>query len=126
MGTHLPIKTPSHRTHIHTMGMGFAKALEKIMGKQEMRIPMVGLDCAGKTTILYKLKLGEIVTTIPTIGFNVETVHYNNTNFTVWDVGGQDKIRPLWRHYFQNTQGLIFVVDSNDQERIAEAAAELK
>ena len=61
----------------------------------------VGLDAAGKTTILYKLKLGEIVTTIPTIGFNVETVEYKNISFTVWDVGGQDKIRPLWRHYFQ-------------------------
>jgi len=86
---------------------------------------MVGLDAAGKTTILYKLKLGEIVTTIPTIGFNVETVEYKNINFTVWDVGGQDKIRPLWRHYFQNTQGLIFVVDSNDRERVNEAAEEL-
>jgi len=95
----------------------------------------VGLDAAGKTTILYKFKLGEIVTTIPTIGkyswineikshqvrvnswafiitgiifffsgFNVETVEYKNICFTVWDVGGQDKIRPLWRHYFQNTQ----------------------
>ena len=54
-------------------------------------------------------------------GFNVETVEYKNISFTVWDVGGQDKIRPLWRHYFQNTQGLIFVVDSNDRERIGEA-----
>ena len=88
-------------------------------------IAQVGLDAAGKTTILYKLKLGEIVTTIPTIGFNVETVEYKNISFTVWDVGGQDKIRPLWRHYFQNTQGLIFVVDSNDRERIAEARDEL-
>lgn len=86
----------------------------------------VGLDAAGKTTILYKLKLGEIVTTIPTIGFNVETVEYKNICFTVWDVGGQDKIRPLWRHYFQNTQGFIFVVDSNDRERIAEAHKELQ
>eukprot|EP00058_Branchiostoma_floridae_P028097 XP_002613588.1 hypothetical protein BRAFLDRAFT_127091 [Branchiostoma floridae] len=85
----------------------------------------IGLDAAGKTTILYKLKLGEIVTTIPTIGFNVETVEYKNISFTVWDVGGQDKIRPLWRHYFQNTQGLIFVVDSNDRERMEEAAQEL-
>lgn len=90
-----------------------------------MRILMVGLDAAGKTTILYKLKLGEIVTTIPTIGFNVETVEYKNISFTVWDVGGQDKIRPLWRHYFQNTQGLIFVVDSNDRERADEAREEL-
>jgi len=79
---------------------------------------MVGLDAAGKTTVLYKLKLGEVVTTIPTIGFNVETVEYKNISFTVWDVGGQDKIRPLWRHYYQNTQGIIFVVDSNDQERV--------
>jgi Arf/Sar family protein len=59
-------------------------------------------------------------------GFNVETVEYKNICFTVWDVGGQGKIRPLWRHYFQNTQGLIFVVDSNDRERIAEAEKELQ
>ena len=58
-------------------------------------------------------------------GFNVETVEYKNISFTVWDVGGQDKIRPLWRHYFQNTQGLIFVVDSNDRDRISEARDEL-
>ncbi|XP_034039218.1 ADP-ribosylation factor 1 isoform X1 [Thalassophryne amazonica] len=98
---------------------------QMLFTKKEMRTLMVGLDAAGKTTILYKLKLGEIVTTIPTIGFNVETVEYKNSNFTVWDVGGQDKIRPLWRHYFQNTQGLIFVVDSNDRERIGEAREEL-
>merc|ERR1711964_768003 len=85
----------------------------------------VGLDAAGKTTILYKLKLGEVVTTIPTIGFNVETVEYKNISFTVWDVGGQDKIRPLWRHYYQNTNGLIFVIDSNDRDRIADAREEL-
>merc|ERR1712230_65300 len=72
-------------------------------------------------TILFKLKLGEVVTTIPTIGFNVETVEYKNINFSVWDVGGQDKIRKLWRHYYENTQGLIFVVDSNDRDRIEDA-----
>ncbi|CAI9728137.1 proteasome activator complex subunit 3-like [Octopus vulgaris] len=107
------------------MGNVFATVFKNLFGKKEMRILMVGLDAAGKTTILYKLKLGEIVTTIPTIGFNVETVEYKNISFTVWDVGGQDKIRPLWRHYFQNTQGLIFVVDSNDRERIQEACEEL-
>merc|ERR1711913_116084 len=85
----------------------------------------VGLDAAGKTTILYKLKLGEVVTTIPTIGFNVETVTYKNLTFTVWDVGGQDKLRPLWRHYYDGTDGLIFVVDSNDRDRIGDAKAEL-
>uniref|UniRef100_A0A8C5BAV7 ARF GTPase 3 n=1 Tax=Gadus morhua TaxID=8049 RepID=A0A8C5BAV7_GADMO len=107
------------------MGNIFSNLLKSLIGKKEMRILMVGLDAAGKTTILYKLKLGEIVTTIPTIGFNVETVEYKNISFTVWDVGGQDKIRPLWRHYFQNTQGLIFVVDSNDRERVNEAREEL-
>jgi len=108
------------------MGGTFAKMWALMFSKKEMRILMVGLDAAGKTTILYKLKLGEIVTTIPTIGFNVETVEYKNISFTVWDVGGQDKIRPLWRHYFQNTQGIIFVVDSNDRERISEAREELQ
>ena len=107
------------------MGSMFAKLFQGLLGKKDMRILMVGLDAAGKTTILYKLKLGEIVTTIPTIGFNVETVDYKNISFTVWDVGGQDKIRPLWRHYFQNTQGVIFVVDSNDRDRAGEAREEL-
>ncbi|CAN6450998.1 unnamed protein product [Victoria cruziana] len=107
------------------MGMALSRMIRMLFAKREMRILMVGLDAAGKTTILYKLKLGEIVTTIPTIGFNVETVEYKNVSFTVWDVGGQDKIRPLWRHYFQNTQGLIFVVDSNDKDRIVEARDEL-
>ncbi|XP_072423198.1 ADP-ribosylation factor 1-like 2 isoform X2 [Chiloscyllium punctatum] len=105
--------------------MGILMSLKQYFSMKEMRILMVGLDAAGKTTILYKLKLGEIVTTIPTIGFNVETVEYKNISFTVWDVGGQDKIRSLWRHYFQNTQGLIFVVDSNDKERVSEAREEL-
>ncbi|CAI9276742.1 ADP-ribosylation factor 1 isoform X2 [Lactuca sativa] len=107
------------------MGMAISRYVRMLFAKKEMRILMVGLDAAGKTTILYKLKLGEIVTTIPTIGFNVETVEYKDVSFTVWDVGGQDKIRPLWRHYFQNTQGLIFVVDSNDRDRVTEARDEL-
>eukprot|EP01066_Platyproteum_vivax_P002753 Platyproteum_vivax@DN1342_c0_g1_i1.p1 len=106
------------------MGLAFSRIWQRLFGKKEMRILMVGLDAAGKTTILYKLKLGEVVTTIPTIGFNVETVEYKNISFTVWDVGGQDKIRPLWRHYYQNTQGLIFVVDSNDRDRVEDAARE--
>merc|ERR1712233_116092 len=108
-----------------TMGLTFSRLFERMFGKKEMRILMVGLDAAGKTTILYKLKLGEVVTTIPTIGFNVETVEYKNISFTVWDVGGQDKIRPLWRHYYQGTQGLIFVVDSNDRDRAEDAREEL-
>ena len=63
-----------------------------------VRILMIGLEGAGKTSILYQLKNGEKVKTIPTIGFNVETIDYQGLNFTVWDVGGQDKIRVLWKH----------------------------
>jgi GTPase SAR1 family protein len=64
------------------------------------------------------LKLGEVVTTIPTIGFNVEDVTFPGVVMTIWDVGGCDKIRPLWRHYYKNTQALIFIVDCNDLERL--------
>ncbi|KAJ4967203.1 hypothetical protein NE237_019052 [Protea cynaroides] len=88
------------------MGVSISRLVRTLFVKREMRILMVGLDAAGKTTILYKLKLGQIVNTIPTIGFNVETVGYKNVSFTVWI------------HYFQNSQGVIFVVDSNDRERI--------
>eukprot|EP01116_Phalansterium_solitarium_P022996 TRINITY_DN7842_c0_g1_i1.p1 TRINITY_DN7842_c0_g1~~TRINITY_DN7842_c0_g1_i1.p1 ORF type:complete len:179 (+),score=49.49 TRINITY_DN7842_c0_g1_i1:161-697(+) len=107
------------------MGVSFGKLLSKLFGNKEMRVLMLGLDAAGKTTILYKLKLGQGVSTIPTVGFNVETVTFKKVKFNVWDVGGQDKIRPLWRHYYAGTQALIFVVDSSDRERIDEARQEL-
>ncbi|KAL5476255.1 hypothetical protein EMCRGX_G026177 [Ephydatia muelleri] len=94
-------------------------------GHKEFCLLMIGLDAGGKTTVLYKLKLGEIVTTIPTIGFNVETIQYKNIDFVTWDVGARDKARPLWRHYFKNTDALVFVVDSNDRERMAECRYEL-
>jgi small GTP-binding protein len=105
------------------MGGLFSSSFWKLfLSKKEYRIVMVGLDAAGKTTILYKLKLGDTVTTIPTIGFNVETVEYKNLSFNIWDVGGQDKIRPLWYHYYTNTDAVIFVVDSADRERLSEEA----
>merc|ERR1712139_109955 len=75
--------------------------------------------------VLYNLKMGEVVTTCPTIGFNVETVEYKNISFTVWDIGGQDKIRKLWRYYYQGTDGAIFIVDSSDRDRIEDAREEL-
>ena len=103
------------------MGNLFTSIWDRFSGLKEMRILMVGLDAAGKTTILYKLKLGEIVTPIPTIGFNVEEVKYKNINFNVWDVGGQTTLRPLWRHYYTNTNAVIYVIDSNDRDRISEA-----
>lgn len=101
------------------MGGQLSKMMGKIFGSKEMRLLMLGLDAAGKTTILYKLKLGQDVTTIPTVGFNVETVTYKNVKFNVWDVGGQDKIRPLWRHYFSgelgHTYGGVWDADGRDR-----------
>merc|ERR1712190_653172 len=109
-----------------SMGLAFTKVWERlVVGKQDMRIIMVGLDAAGKTTVLYKLKLGEVVTTVPTIGFNVETVEYKNITFQVWDIGGQSQIRKLWRHYYLGTHGAIFVVESSDRDRIEDAREEL-
>lgn len=102
------------------------KTFRAKVGKKELRILMVGLDGAGKTTILYQLKLGEVVKTVPTVGFNVENVCYKNINFDVWDVGGQDKMRPLWRHYYKEARGLIFVVDSHNTDRFQEARGELE
>eukprot|EP00759_Apiculatamorpha_spiralis_P057064 PhF_6_TR8410/c0_g1_i1/m.13139/K07937/ARF1; ADP-ribosylation factor 1 len=106
------------------MGGSFS-LLSAMWRKKNVRVVMVGLDAAGKTTILYKLRLNEVVTTIPTIGFNVETLEYKNLKMTVWDVGGQDKLRGLWHHYFTNCDGVIFVVDSADVERLPKAAEEL-
>ena len=115
-------------------------------GAAESRVLMIGLDAAGKTTVLYRLSRtfrAEVVTTIPTIGFNVETLERAPLEYTVWvrrplflpsplisrtrkDVGGEDKIRPLWRHYYQNTRKLIFMVDSHDRCRFPEARKELE
>ena len=86
---------------------------------------MLGLDCAGKSSCLFKLKLGEVISTIPTIGFNCETVEYKNLRFTTWDIGGQTTIRLLWKHYYIGTDAIIFVVDSADTERFDLARDEL-
>ncbi|CAF3686853.1 unnamed protein product [Rotaria sordida] len=107
------------------MGSSWNKIASLFPKKEEIRVLMFGLDAAGKTTALYVMKLGEVVTTIPTIGFNVETVEFRNIKMTAWDVGGRDKIRPLWRHYYQNTAAIVYVIDSNDRERINEACEEL-
>jgi small GTP-binding protein len=101
------------------MGQIFTSIWGRLLGSgQDMKMLMLGLDAAGKTTILYKLHLGDVVQSIPTVGFNVEEIHYKNINFHVWDIGGQSLIRNLWRHYYNNTQGVIFVVDSSDHERL--------
>ena len=110
----------------NTSGMGgLLSYFRGLFGQREMRILILGLDGAGKTTILYRLQVGEVVTTIPTIGFNVEQVTYRNLKFQVWDLGGQTSIRPYWRCYFANTDAIIYVVDSADRDRIGISKREL-
>lgn len=86
---------------------------------------MIGLDSSGKTTVLYRLKYNQYMNTAPTIGFNCEKFRINGHAYTVWDVGGQDKLRPLWRSYTRCTDGIIFVVDSTKEDRMEEAKLEL-
>ncbi|XP_026186053.1 ADP-ribosylation factor-like protein 14 [Mastacembelus armatus] len=95
--------------------------------QKQAQILILGLDGSGKTTLLYKLKYNESVVTVPTVGFNVEMLETdrNSPSLTVWDVGGQKRMRPHWRHYYSDTAGLVFVVDSWDQKRLDEARKEL-
>lgn len=95
--------------------------------QKQAQVLLLGLDGSGKTTLLYKLKYNESVMTVPTVGFNVETLNTDRSSLavTVWDVGGQKKMRPHWRHYYADTAGLLFVVDSCDQKRLDEACKEL-
>jgi small GTP-binding protein len=108
------------------MGNFFTRTWSSIFAsKKDVRILLVGLDAVGKTTIMYKLKMNETVKTIPTVGFNVETMSYKNLTMTMWDVGGQDRIRALWDHYYPGTDAVIYVVDSADTERLDQSANEL-
>merc|ERR1711894_624960 len=120
----LRIYLVKYRPKITIMG-GLLSYFSNLFGSKERRILILGLDGAGKTTILYRLQVGEVVTTIPTIGFNVETVQYKNLKFQVWDLGGQTSIRPYWRCYFSNTDAIIYVVDSMDRDRIGISKSEL-
>jgi len=102
------------------MGIFFSKFFTK-----KIRLLILGLDGAGKTTILYKFKFEESLTTVPTIGFNVETAKIGNLEVTMWDMGGQDKLRSLWKYYFHNCDALVFVIDSTDTSRFNEVNEEL-
>lgn len=95
-----------------------------------LHVVVLGLDSSGKTSLLYRLKLKEFVKTIPTKGFNTEKIKVpvgasRSINFQVWDVGGQEKLRPLWKSYTRRTDGIVFVVDSTELERMVEARVEL-
>lgn len=107
------------------MGLTISKLFDAFYGSTPKKILLLGLDAAGKTTILYKMNLGETVHTIPTVGFNVETIKYKNIDLNCWDIGGQKKIRSLWHHYYEGADAIIFCVDANDPGRMQEVQEEL-
>lgn len=106
---------------------GFLSAISNwISGKQEVRVLILGLNFAGKTTILYRLSLDQAVTQVaPTVAFNLETVEVGNLKLSIWDLGGQDQLRPFWRLYYKGTSGIVFVIDSADRKRIDLCAEQL-
>ena len=108
------------------MGNLFSSLFGALFRKNnKYKIVMIGLDNSGKTTVLNKMKLDQFIEAIPTIGFNVDTVNYRNVSFNVWDVGGQEHLRPLWFHYLQGVKGIVYIVDGCDVDRFEEAKKEL-
>lgn len=106
--------------------MGLLDLLRKLKSSDnEARILVLGLDNAGKTTILKKLSKEEISHIMPTQGFNIKKLKLGEFSLNVWDIGGQKTIRPYWRNYYENTDCLIYVVDSADEPRLEEASLEL-
>mmetsp|Transcript_7713 Transcript_7713/g.22850 ORF Transcript_7713/g.22850 Transcript_7713/m.22850 type:complete len:229 (-) Transcript_7713:1242-1928(-) len=106
--------------------MGLLTIIRKAKRKErEMRILMVGLDNAGKTTIVKRINGEDISEISPTLGFNIKTMVHNGFTLNIWDVGGQKTIRAYWRNYFESTDGLIWVIDSADRARMELCAQEL-
>ena len=91
---------------------------------KEKRILLLGLDNAGKTSMLFHIRDNQFKETVPTVGLNIENIQYKRYNLTFWDVGGQ--ATKLWRHYFDHIDAVIFVVDSTDEERLFLARDELR
>ncbi|KAI9546903.1 ADP-ribosylation factor protein 3 [Dissostichus eleginoides] len=107
--------------------MGLLSILRKLKSTpdQEVRILLLGLDNGGKTTLLKQLASEDISHITPTQGFNIKSVQSQGFKLNVWDIGGQRKIRPYWRNYFENTDVLIYVIDSADRKRFEETGQEL-
>ena len=91
-----------------------------------MRLLMLGLDNAGKTTVVKKFNGEDIDLIAPTLGFNIKTLEYRGFKLNIWDVGGQTSLRSYWRNYFEQTDGLVWVVDSADRARLQDCKAELQ
>ena len=110
------------------MGSFFAKIASLFAGKKELKILMVGLDHAGKSTIISAMQMGKPVAyqPKPTIGFNLEELILKNFKLKMWDISGQVRYRELWKHYYEGANAIIFVVDSTDKERIPEVKEELQ
>mmetsp|Transcript_86140 Transcript_86140/g.240898 ORF Transcript_86140/g.240898 Transcript_86140/m.240898 type:complete len:186 (+) Transcript_86140:97-654(+) len=107
--------------------MGLLNILRKMKeGDSEARILMLGLDNAGKTTILKTLSSEDISTIMPTQGFNIKSLVHGSFKLNVWDIGGQQSIRPYWSNYFKASDALVYVVDSSDSRRFDESTKELK
>lgn len=107
--------------------MGLLTILKKLRQKErELRILILGLDNAGKTTIVKKFSGEDIDTISPTLGFSIKTLEHRNYKLNIWDVGGQKSLRSYWRNYFESTDGLIWVVDSADRRRMDDCKEELK
>ncbi|XP_026276146.1 ADP-ribosylation factor-like protein 3 [Frankliniella occidentalis] len=108
--------------------MGLLAILRKLKSSpdKELRILLLGLDNAGKTTLLKSLASEDIAHITPTQGFNIKSVQSEGFRLNVWDIGGQRKIRPYWRNYFENTDVLIYVIDSADRKRLEETGQELE
>ncbi|XP_019329388.1 PREDICTED: ADP-ribosylation factor-like protein 3 isoform X1 [Aptenodytes forsteri] len=106
---------------------GLLSVIQRLKGspEQELRIVLLGLDNAGKTTLLKRLASEEVSTITPTQGFNIKSVHSHGFKLNVWDIGGQRSIRPYWRKYLGSTDLLIYVIDSADQKRFEETGQEL-
>ncbi|XP_075514824.1 ADP-ribosylation factor-like protein 2 isoform X2 [Primulina tabacum] len=106
--------------------MGLLSIIRKIKHKEkEMCILMVGLDNSRKTTIVLKINGEDTSVISPTLGFNIKTINYQKYTLIIWDVGGQKTIRSYWRNYFEQTDGLIWVVDSSDIRRLNDCKYEL-
>lgn len=107
--------------------MGLMTILRKVKAKErEMRILILGLDNAGKTTIVKKLKGEDVHTISPTLGFDINTLEFDRYKLNLWDVGGQQTIRAYWRNYFEQTDGIVWVVDSADVMRMGDCRRELE